>query len=730
MQTKSDKDSSSSLSSDSKFNESSKKLRIYYNSENYTDIVLYQFNFSDTYYIKEINGYKAIKEVQSDSFFKFVDKFAHNDYFDFLQEKSYLNFGLDYLDRSFPDVVIPSFDRDSYQDYSARLDISNTSLLENSTFNIRKHSGDVLMDTSASDFSIKKEKNSSMDDCLEILPTQNFGKKEQFNVIQDTKVDEKRERKKANKRKRKQEKKLELTKNQKSQEKEFEIQSEPIDLPKNQDPKEPEIKTLNKQDDTIKNQTPKKLQTPLKENQKVQEQISERNQGFDDLKNIPILENGHQDASPYPSTIVENKADTVVIKKENSNETDNNKEKIGIQKKDPNILNVNYEKWCLRTDFVKWLLYKEMEYKNSIVKIVEKVDEKINILNKGGILDDFAEKVYDNLDVFYCQRNSMGKLQGLGKYLYKDKAFRYCRVGYFIEGKLSGIGIQLPIDSYNTKTNPENTIRWYKVGIWENNDLVKGFQWAFNFAKKSSTFTIGEMKKEKKHGDAVHICFSHNKDRYDFSKSLYEIIKEFKINYVCCGHFVDNLLCGKGKIINFKEKYMYAGIFKNTIYEGYGSLVYDDERLTYHGMFTNNKYNGFGKLCVNDVAFTNTHYKSLQTSENSLKKLTYCGNFQNELFHGIGEQQLIYNNGHIEIYQGNFESHFYHGEGQKFIGSLGLYAGHFKNNLFHGKGTYRELFGPHYVGSWKEGKTHYYGQFFMHVNIEIMNFIKEIITFE
>ena len=64
-----------------------------------------------------------------------------------------------------------------------------------------------------------------------------------------------------------------------------------------------------------------------------------------------------------------------------------------------------------------------MEYKKPIVKIVEKVDEKILLLNKGEILDDFVEIQYEGLTAFYCQRNSAGKLQGLGKYLYSDKLF-------------------------------------------------------------------------------------------------------------------------------------------------------------------------------------------------------------------------------------------------------------------------------------------------------------------
>ena len=101
--------------------------------------------------------------------------------------------------------------------------------------------------------------------------------------------------------------------------------------------------------------------------------------------------------------------------------------------------------------------------------------------------------------------------------MYKDKSFNYCKIGYFINGELNGIGIQIPLSPLDKKKIPKDSVRYYKVGIWQNNDFVKGFHWGCNFTEQRSTFIIGGMKKDKKSGDAVQLSFQHCPSHYDNS---------------------------------------------------------------------------------------------------------------------------------------------------------------------------------------------------------------------
>lgn len=622
MLIRSDQDSCSSLSIDRKSNEFNKNLRIYYADQSYIDIAIYQLSMNETFFIKDKKSFTLIKEAQTDTFFKFIGKFSDTDYFNFLQEKNYLDFSVD-QDTSFPsELAIPSFDRESVQDSFTKMDISSVSALDNSVFNFGQPSGDVLINSDIpekNNFS-KKQDNLILDDEPEIISNQNFGKKEECNVTQGKKTDKKQERKKANRRKKKQDFEDELKK--------MAINKNIFHISKNIDVRE----CMESFQGVFNNDTQK---------------IEHKNEEISYAENL-------------------------------------------------NIFNIDFEKLDLNTDYHNQLLEMETHYKKEIVKINEIIEEKIEKLENGEILKDFKKEIVENSHIFYCQKN----LRGPGKLLYKENKYNYCKIGNFYNKGLNGIGMQFPIGFFDQENITENDIFFYKVGLWENNDLVLGLRWELRLFENKSIFTLGRLKKDKKHGEALELITLH----YDktvlqkyYDMVLFNVINDIKISVINCGTYNEDFLNGKGKhiycgisCINTQEFVQsLIGSFHTFGNEGFNGLQkhsdyfqsinqIDNYKYIYNGEFRNGKFDGIGLFTQEDGQ-------------------TYYGSYKNGLKHGYG----VHTQPEDQRYEGDFENDKPNGDGKIFYANGTVYEGEFVEGKFEGKGIKTEKDGEIYDGDWK-----------------------------
>ena len=639
MSVNSDRNEYSPLSISRKSTNFNKKLRIYHTNLHFIDIELEELN-SETFFVKDKKNFAPIKEILSDKFFEFIDKFTDADYLSFLQEKNFVDLTVD-IDKSFPGICIRSFQRDSYFDSSTQMDFSTSALLDISTVNAKncsyvdtkQHSDDVLIEENNDEPVINNEVN--------------FDRKESCNVIQVKKAD-KQERKKANRRKKK----------------------------------------------TVK---------------------------LNELKEIPFPKEIYK-LFHEPNKPDDNKKDCVQEIADISNE------KALEQKKYSSALCPEFENLSVKTDFFQYSLEKETYYKKPLVKILEKIEEKIQRLNNGEKMEDFVEQQID-MNIFYCEKNSEGKIEGHGKYLYTENSISSCKMGNFINGKLDGVGLQVPIKTYLKKGGcpTTNIPLQYKIGIWENNELVKGLQCKMHFEKSLVTFSIGEMKKDKLKGEAIKITFKVKDDTETLDNvSFYDIIKHLDPCYVECGNFKEDLLHGRGKTlfliqsnqfsnlqhnmsskagmrrtmilrknhIGIKDQYKppsiieglikclafvweHNGEYVNGKCEGYGKLVEQDNGKVCEGYFSNDKLNGYGT----------------EIQENNIR---YEGEFKDDQYNGFGK--LVFPDNFS--YEGDFAEDCFEGKG-KLIGSNGeIYVGGWSDNQREGYGVFIYENKVKYEGTW------------------------------
>ena len=198
MYYKTDKDNNSLLSTSKKSADFNKTLRIYTSQESYLDLTLYQFNANEIYFVKDTKTYAELRKLQSSDFFSFINQFTDDKYMLFLQEKHFMEFGFE-LDQSFPDIVVPSFERDSYLDFSTKMDISDMSLLDDITFNTKKNPEDNLVNIELHENQnfTKKQQILKTDDKIQI---KDFVKKVENESNQVNKAQAKLEKKKQEKR--------------------------------------------------------------------------------------------------------------------------------------------------------------------------------------------------------------------------------------------------------------------------------------------------------------------------------------------------------------------------------------------------------------------------------------------------------------------------------------------------------------------------------------------------
>lgn len=442
-------------------------------------------------------------------------------------------------------------------------------------------------------------------------------------------------------------------------------------------------------------------------------------------------------------------------------------EKPLTQKFDPYSLTPDFEGQSFETDFIQWLLDKEIQYKKPFIKIIEKVDAKIERFNKGEAMDDFGQQIdIENMTVFYCDKNSEGELEGYGKYLYKDKAFNYCRIGKFANGKLNGIGIQIPIRPDDQQSVAKDTTIYYKIGTWKNNEFVKGFQWEVMFQYNISTFVIGGIKKNTMHGESLTLRLTHT-DNMDcfFNVVLGETLQHLKLYAVECGTFKEGKQNGKGRTIslqlpgtkeflsvlgedlfveylNFKKKIkgqnpktgfykrLHIGEYVNGLPEGHGKVIagnseyvgnwqkgkkdgygvylhYEGDR--YEGEWKQDKYNGFGKLFKLDGGVFEGHFEMNQIQGKgkfiSNTNMVYDGDWVLGQKEGYGTE--TFPNGYK--YEGNWKNDLKDGFGTLFNPNEFTYVGEFKEGKQHGKGSQTLENGIEYRGDHVEGVPNGYG---------------------
>lgn len=658
-----DKDSSSSLSIGRKSDDFNTKLRIYVSEQNYIDFPIHQFSMDDTYFIKDKQIFKQIKELQSDDFFSFIKDFTDGEYLNFIQEKNYVDFSVD-LDKSFPsELVIPDFRRDSYMDSLSQtdLDVSSKSFLDYSVFDTKKTLAGFQVETDCSDNNNCSKKNSNTDEESEIITKSDFCKKEECNVIQIKKSDKKQERKKANRRKKKE---------------------------------------------------------------------GEHNE----FKRLKIGDNFLEIFPKFSKDLITSKKSSEFHKIEGLFP-----EKVIKSEIDPNTLSTHYYFMDLKTDFRLHILREDTDYKKPILKIIGEIEEKIDGIYNGDAAKDFVMMAMENMSVFYCQKNEEGKLQGLGKYMYKDSIFSYCKTGYFVNGSLNGLGAQVPIGTSDKKKIKESTSRWYKVGIWDNNDLVQGFQWELKedskYARVKSIFTIGEIKKDKAHGQAARFTTINNNDQGNFSNiSLKEIIKNLRIKTARCGHFIEDSLCGEGKIIKFRPKFskekfvdsMHTLCMNHSIPFNDEKKLLEDDNIykcatdvntsIYVGGLLDGKYDGQGKIIYHDGGVYEGGWKMGKKNghgvlvNNNGKR--YEGEYNNDKQEGKGK--LVTENG--EVFEGQWVNSKLHGKGRVQWSDGREYIGEWVHDERHGYGVHKESNGRRYEGMWANDKQNGFGKLISEYN--------------
>ena len=102
MQINSVLNNSTSFSIDQKSEDFNKKLRIYYDRQNYVDIALHQFDTSDVFFVKDKQNYSKMKDILKEECYAFIENFSDSQYLNFLQEQYFIAFD---LDNSFPNEV-------------------------------------------------------------------------------------------------------------------------------------------------------------------------------------------------------------------------------------------------------------------------------------------------------------------------------------------------------------------------------------------------------------------------------------------------------------------------------------------------------------------------------------------------------------------------------------------------------------------------------------------------
>lgn len=125
----------------------------------------------------------------------------------------------------------------------------------------------------------------------------------------------------------------------------------------------------------------------------------------------------------------------------------------------------------------------------------------------------------------------------------------------------------------------------------------------------------------------------------------------------------------------------YEGFFKDDMMWGRGRLINVTNRFYYEGNFISNKANGFGKYV---------------TFEGSI----YVGYWQDDKQHGLGEE--VFPDG--SRYEGNFEAGKKQGKGVFIFKDGSKYEGEFFANVLCGYGSYAWNDGKIYQGTWKENK--------------------------
>ena len=224
MQDTLDNDSTFTPNKSQSPDDSISTLRVYHSKDCYIDIVLSQFDTSDYYFIKDKQSFLRIREIFTDQSSDYIGKLSEDDYISFLREKIYDDFNFEF-DKSFPELKIPSFDRESINDVSTASDFSYNSILDESMVDLTREGNELdfainitpKAEGNELDFAaiITPENQSFIDSMFEITSKNKFDKKNDAIVINNKKT----ERKKENRRQRKLLERIEKEENEKEEEK-------------------------------------------------------------------------------------------------------------------------------------------------------------------------------------------------------------------------------------------------------------------------------------------------------------------------------------------------------------------------------------------------------------------------------------------------------------------------------------------------------------------------------
>lgn len=228
-------------------------------------------------------------------------------------------------------------------------------------------------------------------------------------------------------------------------------------------------------------------------------------------------------------------------------------------------------------------------------------------------------------------------------YQSNEKSFYHGEVNE--KGEKDGVGKMVIINSKNE--------RIYYHGIWQKNELIKGFIYYSNISKYK-----GEIKNFLRNGKGEYISETET--------------------YI--GDWKEDQKDGEG-VIKYTDGIEYKGQFKKDKFNGRGEMTWPDGTY-YSGDFCHNVFHGKGYLKGN-----NTH--------------TYNGYFSRGLFNGEGE--FIWTKGvNMNRYKGNYSSGKKDGMGELYFNNGNVYRGGWESGIPQGEGIY-ETKNRKYYGNWRSG---------------------------
>ena len=273
--------------------------------------------------------------------------------------------------------------------------------------------------------------------------------------------------------------------------------------------------------------------------------------------------------------------------------------------------------------------------------------EKINII-----------KYVNGCDIKYNKNKNINVNENLNEFFYKYKESDSLGCPIFLEDTFKVIGIQTKDNKVECKGN----------FIWP---IINSINKNYTYGKKEEGKIIyeGELKNDKKEG---------------FGKCNFND----KILYI--GEWSNNLINGKGKLLNKNKNIIYEGEFVNGKFEGNGKYFYKNGEK-YIGQFSENKRNGKGIMYYSNG------------------KIQYEGNFVNDKYEGEGK--YYYKN--EKYYIGQFSKNKKNGNGIIYYKNGNInYIGDFKDDKFEGNGKYIFENGNYYVGEWSDNKRNGKGKMF------------------